>query len=372
MTFRSSTFPTGTRDILPPSARTSPERNRHRARSRLLAGSAFARRPPRSRPGPEEGRHFRSLLLRDGGAMADAGLGWAARLWALLDEMAENQPQAYRRLLREQRAQAEQFRAPPEPRLCVRALPAAGERHPGLGAPRGAACGPLFVNVCGWRRVPPPAEPRARIPVIAGPLEGAAGEGGSYSIIDIAYNPDVLQRREENPEAMEHLIRLTLKFIEERCNLILSHSYKIESFKLKGSPEGMWQRLTGRQLPAPHLAQNTDKELTLDQLLHSIEAEDHSDAPVLLKEESVTQSKVQLIEEITGTEVPEELSTPAYKMTAVKDANNKPDDVIIDVPEKYKLQLDLPELVDEEATTAVFNKGKGVLFITAPVAKPGQ
>lgn len=46
--------------------------------------------------------------------------------------------------------------------------------------------------------------------------------------------------------------------------------------------------------------------------------------------------------------------------------------MIINVPEKYKLQVDLPELVDEETTTAVFNKGKGVLFITAPVAKPGQ
>lgn len=157
----------------------------------------------------------------------------------------------------------------------------------------------------------------------------------------------------------------------------------------------MWQRLKSRQ-PPPPLGQDTLKELTLDQLLHSIEAEDHSAAPVLLKEGSTTQSKVQLIEEISSTEVLEELSTPAYEMSTVRDANNKPvrielkvelpevssvsecdlgiskDDVIIDVPEKYKLQLDLPELVDEETTTAVFNKGKGVLFITMPVAKAGQ
>ncbi|NXI61446.1 PIHD2 protein, partial [Anseranas semipalmata] len=215
-----------------------------------------------------------------------------------------------------------------------------------------------------------------------------------YSIIDIAYNPDVLQRAEENPEKMEHLIHLTLKFIEERCNLILSPSYNIESFKLKGSLERMQQRLKGRQVPTPCLNQNSNKELTLDQLLHSTEAEDHSNAPVLLKEGSITRSNVHLIEEITSTEVPEELSTPIYEMITVKDANKKPlkielkvelpkvssvsecdlriskDDIIIDVPEKYKLQLDLPELVDEETTTAVFNKGKGVLFITVSVAKP--
>lgn len=136
------------------------------------------------------------------------------------------------------------------------------------------------------------------------------------------------------------------------------------------------------------------KELTLDQLLHRIEAKDHSSAPILLKKGSIAQPKVPLIEEISSTELPEELSTPAYEMSTVNDANKKPlqielkvklpkvssvsecdlriskDDIIINVPEKYKLQLDLPELVDEETATATFNKGKGVLFVTVSVAKP--
>ncbi|XP_050767036.1 PIH1 domain-containing protein 2 [Gymnogyps californianus] len=331
--------------------------------------------------------------------MAGAALARAAQLWSLLDEMAENEPQAYRRLLRQQRAEAERFCAPPEPHLCLRARPAVGARGLGLGLPpgrweRGLVRGPLFINVCSWKNVPPPKAPTDPAPVSAGPLEEVSGEGELYSIIDIAYNPDVLQRGEENPEKMEHLIHLTLKFVEERCNLILSYLYTIESFKLKGSLEMMQQRLKGRQMTTPHLSQIAKKELTLDQLLHTMEAEDCSNAPVLLKEESVTQSKAHLIEEITSTEMPEKPSTPVYEMITVKDANKKPlkielrielpkvssvsecdlkiskDDLIIEVPEKYKLQLDLPELVDEETTTAVFNKGKRVLFITVPVAKP--
>ncbi|XP_042656513.1 PIH1 domain-containing protein 2 [Tyto alba] len=314
--------------------------------------------------------------------MAGAALARAAQLWSLLDEMAESDPQAYRRLLRRQRAEAERLCAPPEPHLCLRARPA------GVGG------GPLFINVCSWKRVPAPEGPTGPTPVSAGPLQEVAGEGDLYSIIDIAYNPDVLQRGEENPEKMEHLIHLTLKFVEERCNLTLSYLYTIESFQLKGSLEMMQQRLKGRQMPAPHLSQNTKKELTLDQLVHTLEAEDCSNVPVLLKEESVTQSKVRLIEEITSTEMPDKLSSPVYEMITVKDANKKPlkielrielpkvssvsecdlriskDDIIIEVPEKYKLQLDLPELVDEETATAVFNKGKRVLFITLPVAKP--
>ncbi|KAM6334478.1 PIH1 domain-containing protein 2 isoform 1-T1 [Alca torda] len=314
--------------------------------------------------------------------MADAALARAAQLWSLLDEMAENEPQAYLRLLRQQRAEAERLCAPPEPHLCLRARPA------------GVVGRPLFINVCSWKRVPPPKAPTDPTPVSAGLLQEVSGEGDLYSVIDIAYNPDVLQRGEENPEEMEHLIYSTLKFVEKRCNLTLSYLYTIESFKLKGSLETMQQRLKGRQMPTPHLSQNTKKELTLDQLLHSMEAEDRSNAPVLLKEENATQSKVHLIEEITSTKIPENLSTPVYEMITVKDANEKPlkielkmklpkvssvsecdlrtskDDIIIEVPEKYKLQLDLPELVDEETTTAVFNKGKRVLFITLPVAKP--
>ncbi|NXL04715.1 PIHD2 protein, partial [Mesembrinibis cayennensis] len=332
-------------------------------------------------------------------AVAMAGAALAAQLWSLLDEMAENDPQAYRRLLRQQRAEAQRLCAPPEPHLCLRARPAVGARGSGLGLPlrcreRGAVGRPLFINVCSWKRVPAPEAPADPIPVSAGPLDEVSGGGDLYSVIDIAYNPDVLQRGEENPENMEHLIHLTLKFVEERCNLILSYLYTIESFKLKGSREMMQQRLKGRQMPTLHLSQNTKKELTLDQLLHAVEAEDCSNAPVLLKEESVTQSKVHLIEEITSTEMPEKLSTPVYDIITVKDANKKPlkielkielpkvssvsecdlriskDDIIIEVPEKYKLQLDLPELVDEETTTAVFNKGKRVLFITMLVAKP--
>ncbi|XP_009995725.1 PREDICTED: PIH1 domain-containing protein 2 [Chaetura pelagica] len=161
-----------------------------------------------------------------------------------------------------------------------------------------------------------------------------------YSIIDIAYNPDVLQRGEENPEEMEHLIHLTLKFVEERCNLPLAQLYSREPFRLKGSLEAM--------------------------------------------------QEIQEIQEIQagGAEQPR---APAHQVVTVKDANQKPlrvelriqlpqlssvaecdlrvskDDLIIEVPEKYRLHLDLPELVDEERTTATFHKGKGELLVSAPV-----
>ncbi|NXW55263.1 PIHD2 protein, partial [Eurystomus gularis] len=265
---------------------------------------------------------------------------------------------------------------------------------PRPGPLQGVVGEPLFINVCSWTRVPAPKSPTEPPAVSAGPLEEVSGRGGHYRIIDIAYSPEVLQRGEENPEKMEHLIHLTLGFVEKRCDLPLSYSYTIESFKLKGSLETMQQRLKGRQLPTPGLSQNTKKELTLEQLLQAAQGEGCGRAPALPEEGNVPRSGAPLIQEIPSAEVPEKLRTPAYEMLTVTDANKKPtkielkihlpelssvsecdlriskDDILIEVPEKYKLQLELPEPVDEEAARAVFNKGKRVLLLTLPAAAP--
>ncbi|NXD15339.1 PIHD2 protein, partial [Nothocercus nigrocapillus] len=213
-----------------------------------------------------------------------------------------------------------------------------------------------------------------------------------YRVIDVAYNPDVLQRAEKDKEEMEHLIHLTLQFVAERCGLTVSPSCTIETFKLKGSLERLQRSLRGEQRAASPLSQNPSSELSLAEMLCSMEVKDCTPEPVLLQD-TMKQSNMHLIEEITSTELPEELSTPVYEMLTVKDANKKPltielkielpqvssvsecdlsiskEDIIIEVPGKYKLELYLPEQVNEETTTAVFNKGKRILLITMPIAQ---
>ncbi|XP_023964821.3 PIH1 domain-containing protein 2 isoform X2 [Chrysemys picta bellii] len=290
------------------------------------------------------------------------------QLWSMLDEMAESTPESYHRFMQQQLEDAKQYCAPPEPHLCL-------QTH--ILDPNEKS---LFINLCRWKRVPAPKSPTDPIPLRAGSLEEVSDKAEIYSIIDIAYNPTVLQR-EENQAEMDHLIRLTFKYIAEHYNLSLSHSYHIATFTLKGSLKRMKQSLGGGPLPAPLFNKNVRNELTLDQMKHNLREEDHNNATLLLNKD-VTQSKVHLIEEIASMELPEEPITPAYELTIAKDSNGKPlkielkvelpkvssvsecelsisrDDVIVEVPEKYRLQLDLPELVDEEATTATFNKRK--------------
>uniref|UniRef100_A0A8C5F1Y8 PIH1D1/2/3 CS-like domain-containing protein n=1 Tax=Gopherus evgoodei TaxID=1825980 RepID=A0A8C5F1Y8_9SAUR len=284
------------------------------------------------------------------------------QLWSMLDEMAESTPESYHRFMQQQLEDAKQYCTPPEPHLCL-------QTH--ILDPKEKS---LFINLCRWKRVPAPKSPTDPIPLI----KLVVPSEKTYSIIDIAYNPTVLQR--ENQAEMDHLIRLTFKYIEEHYNLSLSHSYHIATFTLKGSLKRMKQSLRGGPLPAPLFNKNTRNELTLDQIKNNLREEDRNNATLLLNKDK-----------IASMELPQEPVTPTYELTIAKDANRKPlkielkvempkvssisecelslsrDDVIIEVPEKYRLQLDLPELVDEEATTATFNKGKGVLLIIMPI-----
>ncbi|KAG8519045.1 PIH1 domain-containing protein 2 [Galemys pyrenaicus] len=98
-----------------------------------------------------------------------------------------------------------------------------------------------------------------------------------------------------------------------------------------------------------------------------------------------------LIEEISSTEIQVEIKRPDYELKIVEDQNAKPlkielkvelpgvksvsacdlgvseDDLLIEVSEKYRLHLNLPESVNTEMTTAKFIKEKATLIVTMPL-----
>ncbi|XP_066495652.1 PIH1 domain-containing protein 2 isoform X2 [Tiliqua scincoides] len=239
-----------------------------------------------------------------------------------------------------------------------------------------------------WNKVPAPQSPSDPIPLKSDKIEEVSDKSELYSVLNIAYNPSVLERVKDHPAEEDQLIRLSLKYIKEHFKVTLSHSYSITKFKLKGSLERMRQSLRGGPAPAVLSKKNTKKEMTLDQLRNITPKEDSSDL-TLLTENSVP-TKACLIEEISSTQAPE-LRTPPYELSVRKSADGRPlkielkvelpevgcisdcnlsvskDDVLIEYPEKYRLHLDLPEPVSEEETTAAFYKKKGILHITIPI-----
>ncbi|XP_060551014.1 PIH1 domain-containing protein 2 isoform X2 [Pantherophis guttatus] len=302
----------------------------------------------------------------------------ATQLWTMLDDMAENNPKSYRHFMQQQLKEAKQHYAPPEPYLCLKTSILKPTK----------TC--LFINLCRWSRIPAPKSPSEPVLLSAGKMETLSDNSEICSILDMAYNPSVLERVEDNSLEKDQLIRMSLKYVEEHFNVTLSHSWSMAKFKLKGSLERMRESLRRDQ---PQLAvpqRNPNKGVTLSQL-RSLTAEDSSGL-FLPVAENPEASKKRLIEEISTTDKPE-APQPAYEMTTKKDADEKPleielkielpevcgvsecnlsvskDDVLVECLEKYRLRVDLPAPVDEEATSATFNKKKGILLVRMPVYK---
>lgn len=68
-----------------------------------------------------------------------------------------------------------------------------------------------------------------------------------YTVIDVAYNPDVLQAAEKDHVKKDQLIQIAMKCIEEQLQITLSQFYHITTFKIKGNIQRMKKNLMGIQ-----------------------------------------------------------------------------------------------------------------------------
>ncbi|XP_078538426.1 PIH1 domain-containing protein 2 [Lissotriton helveticus] len=311
------------------------------------------------------------------------------QFWSMLDDLADSDPAAYKTFIQRQLRDAKEQCTPPEPHISL---------HTKILVPEEKD---LFINVCKWNMIPAPQSHADPVPLGAGRLEEVAREADLYKVFDIAYNPVVLKLAEEDATEMDQLIRLAMKYIEETHKVRLCHSYQIANFKLKGSLKRMRDNLKGFQTPSAVVKEERTNG-TEASLLHQIKnisvqgsvqgREQEVSHPIrLLNEDSGQRPKRCLIEEISSSEVPEkDLPTPHYELSIVKaetgesktlelkvelpeltsvsecDLSISTDDVSLEAPGKYKLHLDLPLSVNEEAVTAQFNKVNRTLLVTMP------
>ncbi|XP_059273198.1 PIH1 domain-containing protein 2 isoform X1 [Mustela nigripes] len=300
------------------------------------------------------------------------------QFWNLLDDLAESNPESYKKFIEQQLKEGKQLCATPEAQLCLQTR---------ILKPKEKV---LFINLCQWKRIPAPQSTTHSVPLKVGTPEDISETSDVYTVIDVAYNPDVLQAAEKDQVKKDQLIRMAMKCIEEQFQFTLSHSYSIAKFRIKGSIQRMKQNLMGIQADPTDLREKMRKELTLEQISSTVSNADHFQ--LLLPKGEVSSKARCLIEEISTTETQVELKEPTYELKTVADQNDKPleieikvelpginsvslcdlsvseDDLLIEVSEKYRLHLNLPEFVDTEMTTAKFIKEKAILIITMPLA----
>ncbi|XP_054549069.1 PIH1 domain-containing protein 2 isoform X2 [Talpa occidentalis] len=301
------------------------------------------------------------------------------QFWNLLDDLAESNPESYEKFIQQQIKEGKQLCAAPEPQLCIETR---------ILKPKEKI---LFINLCQWKRIPAPQSHTHPVPISVGRPEDMSETSDVYTVLDVAYNPDVIQAAEKDPEKKGQLIQMAMKCIEEKFHFTLSHSYHITKCKMKGSIQRMKQNLMGIQTDPKDLREKMRNELTLDQIKNStMDNSDHL-PQLLLPKDQVSGKAGRLIEEISSTEIQVEMKRPDYELKIVEDQNEKPlkielkvelpgvnsvsvcdlrvseDDLLIEVSEKYRLHLNLPESVNTEMTTAKFIKEKATLIVTMPL-----
>nr|XP_060148956.1 PIH1 domain-containing protein 2-like [Globicephala melas] len=300
------------------------------------------------------------------------------QFWNLLDDLAESNPESYEKFIQQQMKEGKQLCAAPEPQFCLQTR---------ILKPKEKI---LFINLCQWKRIPAPQSATHPVPLRVGRPEDMSETSDVYTVIDVAYHPDVLQAAEKDQVKKDQLIQMAMKCIEEKLQFTLSNSYHVTKFRIKGSVHRMKQNLMGIQTDSTDLREKMRKELTLEQLRSSTVSNSDQFPQLLLPKDEVSSKTRCLIEEISSTEIEVEMKRPAYELKIVADQNEKPlkielkvelpginsvshcdlsvseDDLLIEVSE-YRLHLNLPESVDTEMTTAKFIKEKATLIVTMPL-----
>ncbi|GFO29876.1 pih1 domain-containing protein 2 [Plakobranchus ocellatus] len=142
----------------------------------------------------------------------------AQQIWSMLDDMAENDPAAYRKFIERQMKEGKEYMAPPDPHMCVQVML--------LSKPPK----PLFINFLEWQRVPEPKSAEDPVPVSGCPITQEKDEKGAFSLTAVAFNPKVLEKFGKNccnPIDADTLVHLALDYVEHEQKVKVSRTYTI-------------------------------------------------------------------------------------------------------------------------------------------------
>ncbi|MCI4385739.1 hypothetical protein PGIGA_G00054180 [Pangasianodon gigas] len=317
-------------------------------------------------------------------ACQNAALNHVNQFWSMLDDMAQNNPDEYKTFIERQMRDSAQYFSPPEPNSCLRA---SVQPHDGI----------LYVNVCGWKRVPAPASPTQPVPVCGGKLETSSEREENYRIVEVAFNPEVLHRAEKNPQEKEQIHLLALNFIQKQHKLSLSQHFTVMKAKLKGTVQDMKHRLMSlNQTKSRALNEDNLQTEPAQSLLQQIcslrmgEASEECSIQLNQGQENKDKARPGLIEVISSTEFVQP-QQPKHQMTVCSLSSDSvrriklrvelpgissvsqcqlsisQDDILLEAEKMYFLHLWFPERVKEETCHATFSKKKHILTVTVSV-----
>lgn len=339
----------------------------------------------------------------------------AQQIWGMLDDMAENNPAAYRNFIQKQIADGKEHMAPPDPHMCIQVVLTSKPR------------GPLFINFCSWKRVPEPKSPQDAVPVTGTSISQENDEKGKYSLVSVAFNPKVLNefgRDAKNQVDGDTLVQLALDYIEHEQNVKVTRTYTVlpKDKMHKGDLEfvrlSLMKRLRNQDQMFDQDVKNLEKQFgplgdnerdSLMSKLSNLTVADNTKSntgsglnigktanghqPIQITSTDKQPLKKGLIEEIgtstSGNSVTKPYPTPKYslepcerngcrclelrvelpgvKSVAECELDISEDDVQLAVTDRFDLKVKLPSCINDDLAQARFKRNSSVLTLTMPV-----
>ncbi|XP_022097573.1 PIH1 domain-containing protein 2-like [Acanthaster planci] len=312
----------------------------------------------------------------------------AQHMWSMLDELAETDVDAYKKFIQTNLQQGKKELALAKPWMCVKTR---------ILKPYKAT---LYINICSWSRIDKPRTSTDPIKVTAGPVQDGHDETGTFKVVRVAFNPDVLEECSKRSEEKDMLIGNAIDYLKDEKKLHLSSSYHIcDDIRFKGDPMDLGDffcsGVRARQKVEEEQSARNLSKLTPDLLLSQLKVSDDqlgatTVSPDVTLHSSLKSDKLKggLIQEISSQDVglkcPEydvrlkeadakrqqrlvvRILLPGVHSVADCELNITQEELSLTVADKFELHLPLPEAIREDDSTAKFNSKTSSLTVAMP------
>ncbi|KAI6650939.1 PIH1 domain-containing protein 2 [Oopsacas minuta] len=297
----------------------------------------------------------------------------ASQIWEMLDDLAEQDPNAYKNFIQQNMEQGAELFTKPKSEACIRT-----EFHT---APNKSISKFLYVNIFTWKQIGEPKTDTSPIPMTCSDLKILSTGGTDHFVITVAVNPKVYSECCKDKTDLQQLFELVLTYVKDVRKLNIELEFSRLKSACKGDPaissNWLYEIIYRKSIPEKYTTKEQDD-------ISNKEMIDNLMKINLNNSENTKSTEKTLIEELPVENIAKEI--PLYSSNIIKHENINLLKLCITLPkintvseldlhisadelylrsEHYELSVKLEQQVDETSVAAKFNKSSHLLKVSA-------
>lgn len=152
----------------------------------------------------------------------------AQNIWSMLDDMATNDPENYKKFIAKNLNEKPDFLIQPKEHMCIETI---------VDGTNSENDEPLFINIMEWSSIPDSHKDEDPISICGGIIYKVKENGKAVKITSVAFNPEILikyGKNSKNIDGKNMLIFMALEFLENFNNIKLKKTFKLLIENIKG------------------------------------------------------------------------------------------------------------------------------------------